>query len=168
MFEVLIMAKHRPTVIDSVRGVKNDFKRLGVNLVATIKTARHSAGHLGFRDNVRNLRKNMGRDEMGPVEQIRKRFTSQESSIPRPGVFIDDEGNMKFPVLNKIKEFTEKDENESGEGVADNASNNSNNNNSNGDGDQIGNLGLQGPESSESLITNHKPKKGESSLLGYY
>lgn len=98
----------RPTVIDTTRGVKNDFKKLGVSLVSTIKSARHSAGHLGFQSSVQTFRKNLGVDEKGALRRMREGLTTEESKVPRPGVFIDADGNLKYPVLTKIKSMTHK------------------------------------------------------------
>jgi len=99
-----------PTVIDTIRGVKQDGKKVLINVVSTVKSARHTAGHLGFGSNVRNFRKNLGMDEEGMVERIRNRVSSEETIVPRPGVFVDGEGRPKFPILNKIKLMTRKDE----------------------------------------------------------
>lgn len=100
----------KPTIIDTFRGVKDDIKKTGVNLVSTVKSARHSAGHLGFGSNVKNFRKNMGLEDQNAFQRVRGKIVGQEAVIQRPGFFMDKDGKPKYPIYNKIKNMGKKTE----------------------------------------------------------
>lgn len=85
-----------PTIVDSVRGVREDFRRMGINLVSTMKSARHTAGHLGFRKNLSNVRRNLGLQDENVFHKIRGRISSDDTVIPRPGILLDEEGNPRL------------------------------------------------------------------------
>lgn len=107
-----------PTIIDTARSVKNDFKKLGVNIVSTVKSARHSAGHLGFRENYRNFRKNMGLPDESALSVVRERIAADDTTIKRPGIFFDEDGRPKNPIYNKLKGMARKTADSSTEGNA--------------------------------------------------
>lgn len=80
-----------PTVVDTIRGIKKDVQKIGMSAVSTVKTARHSAGHLGFRNRVRNVRRNLNMPDKNTVERIRKGITAN-TEIKRPGILFDENG----------------------------------------------------------------------------
>jgi hypothetical protein len=116
-----------PTVIDTIRGVKEDGKKVFINVVSTVKSARHTAGHLSFGSNVKNFRKNAGMAEEGAVEKIRGKISSEETIVPRPGIFVDNEGRPKFPIYNQVKKMTKgKDEDDTDNDSTPDGNNNNN------------------------------------------